>query len=76
MRWELMTQVKVPLPWVYDQASLTDVGRRCGALEPAPGVPYRLSGGGFLAVLCRALTEELLSTPPEDPPEGEDFSEA
>jgi hypothetical protein len=67
MRWALMGQVKVELPGVTDQASLTALGRKFGVIaDPPAGLPDRLSGGvGRLAVLSLGMTNELFAQPDE-----------
>src|SRR5262249_13580955 len=66
MRWELTTQIGVPLPGVRDQDSLRALGVRFGAIDPEPDVPARASGGGRLAVLTVAVAAELLDNPADD----------
>jgi hypothetical protein len=79
MRHEVMDQVKVWLPGVTDQGSLTKLGVKFGVLDPNPPVNTRHRGGDErLAVLNQKLTQQLLAVAGdlEDEREpGEDDSE-
>src|SRR5258707_10187022 len=60
MRWTLAAQIGVGLPDVHDQASLTNLGRKFGALDPNPPEISRLSGGENPPLFAPAPTHELL----------------
>src|SRR5262249_4904071 len=79
MRWRLGGQIRVELPGVTDQTSLTDQGERYGVLDPKPPVKVRLHGGTQLAVLYTDKAHEPLekgNDEPEDSPPGDTVTPA
>jgi Primase C terminal 2 (PriCT-2) len=72
MRYELATEGQVAVPGGDSQVSLLAMGSRCGAIDPAPPVPRKLSkGAARLAVLTRDLTDYLLAEPIEGDEAGD-----